>query len=561
MDQYYTADLPSPKAHPGFRELQDRKFSDTSPDPYENSLSLLEGYPSTKFSGIDNPAFRNSTPEPTSPLPTSNERSLYANHLIFDTSRSSSSREAPARIAYSGNKRMQKYATTRQVPVYFEPWGGLGNRSFYRSQSLGPNTVPISQIRTYMGSSVGSHVPNGGAGGAFVPSDEDAGITFFDLVTDKVSSYQYRPGEEVSGTINIVARKGLAIRFVELVVSGKGHVVIRKTPDALPQTIRETYLRKQKYVIGSGDYRLTSFLTPGHYASKFKIQLPKDLPSTLKYKDLRNGFSFDVAYVITARICDDLHPVKGFTSQSRVRVLRSKQIHFNVQRSFDLASISESRIPLSHTEQVYLSCAHEEPAVVSVNLERAVYLAGDDIRLQLHVSLPSSQRLKEIKCVLHGQVTLEPRQEPVVMTMAHVVSKDEHESPKAAYDVIIPTQTDLLTSYHLGGSQIKVAYYLTMKVKFTPAGGKMIFKVPVVLGPCAEPIYAEKTSSRKMIPIFTGASRFPHFSQREPPKNHFLQARSLSAPPMTPTRKVVTTYNNGVFSRCFLCCCPGFGKS
>ena len=98
-------------------------------------------------------------------------------------------------------------------------------------------------------------------------------VAFFDIETDKVSSYMYRPGEEVSGVVTLVIRHTMEIRFVELVVTGRGQVVFRQPEGMsgkLGRTTKETYLYKRTYVIGSGDEAWSSLLTPGTYSSKFR---------------------------------------------------------------------------------------------------------------------------------------------------------------------------------------------------------------------------------------------------------------------------------------------------
>ena len=48
--------------------------------------------------------------------------------------------------------------------------------------------------------------------------------------------------------------------------------------------------------------------------------------------------------------------------------------------------------------QLFMSCAHTEAAIVTVNLDRSVFLAGDDVKVQLTTSLPSGQRVKVATC-------------------------------------------------------------------------------------------------------------------------------------------------------------------
>ncbi|GFR65274.1 hypothetical protein ElyMa_001943300, partial [Elysia marginata] len=81
---------------------------------------------------------------------------------------------------------------------------------------------------------------------------------------------------------------------------------------------------------------------------------------------------------------------------------------------------------------------------------------------------------------------------------------------------------------------------------------------PLTIGPCAEPIYAEKTSSRKTVPVFNRPTRFPNFtspitSQPKPARNQ--SAHAISKPEgLAPSTSVQSKYSNNCLSRFFLCC-------
>ena len=75
----------------------------------------------------------------------------------------------------------------------------------------------------------------------------------------------------MSGVIHLVVRHTVEICYVELQVTGQGHVRVTRVKDDVPVTHRENYLHKQTYVIGSSDVTWTSLLTPGHYRSKFRL--------------------------------------------------------------------------------------------------------------------------------------------------------------------------------------------------------------------------------------------------------------------------------------------------
>ena len=131
-----------------------------------------------------------------------------------------------------------------------------------------------------------------------VPERKEDAVTFFDIEMDKSPFYQYRPGEEISGAVHLDIRHNVEIRYVELVIVGQGTITVLKAKQGLPSTVRETYLRKQTFVIGTGDAAWSSVLTPGHYLSRFRFRLPKNLPSSIQHDDLSSGFTMDVNYFI-----------------------------------------------------------------------------------------------------------------------------------------------------------------------------------------------------------------------------------------------------------------------
>ncbi|KAK3748373.1 hypothetical protein RRG08_018215 [Elysia crispata] len=415
-------------------------------------------------------------------------------------------------------------------------------------------------------------------------------VSFFDIETDKVSSYIYRPGEEVSGVVTLIIQNTVEIRFVELVVTGRGHIVFRQPEGKagsmsgkLGRSTKETYLYKRTHLIGSGDDAWSSLLTPGTYSSKFRVKLPEGLPSSLRHDDVTNGMSMDISYSLKVRICDDPGPSASVRSRTStrsqgnrqiVRIVMAKQINFNVQRSFDLSMVPGAAAPFSHTEQLFMSCAHTEAAVVTVNLDRSVFLAGDDVKLLLTTSLPSGQRIKEIVCSLQEHVTLDPRREPIIILLTRMLRKDpgqltgrptdqEPSGAQEALEVTIPTQTDLVSPFSLGSSKTRIEYFLEISLKFSRSGGKLAFKVPLTIGPCAEPIYAEKTSSRKIVPVFNRPTRFPYFTSpttAQPQPTRSQSARIIvSQESLNTSKNVQSKYSNNCLSRLFLCCASTTG--
>lgn len=233
---------------------------------------------------VDNPAFR--TPDPYTISSSSLPDSYSANHLIYR--RNNEDNIADANKNYFG--------TSGKSSIYLQQFSSLSNSLDLRS-SL-PYTIGPGFRR-------GNNIPNGNLGYSQTIGRQTSAnfftkktnfdtasrlpykrfgktskfrftsvkhncISYFDIETDQGSNYYYQPGENITGTININVLKSLEIRFVELIVVGQGQFTKRKSSSGFPQTVRETYLYKEKCVIGTKDSHYGSVLPPGRYTSKFR---------------------------------------------------------------------------------------------------------------------------------------------------------------------------------------------------------------------------------------------------------------------------------------------------
>lgn len=233
---------------------------------------------------VDNPAFR--TPDPYTISSSSLSDSYSANHLIYR--RNNQDNIADANKNYFG--------TSGKSSIYLQQFSSLSNSLDLRS-SL-PYTIGPGFRR-------GNNIPNGNLGYSQTIGRQTSAnfftkktnfdtasrlpykrfgktskfrftsvkhncISYFDIETDQGSNYYYQPGENITGTININVLKSLEIRFVELIVVGQGQFTKRKSSSGFPQTVRETYLYKEKCVIGTRDSHYGSVLPPGRYTSKFR---------------------------------------------------------------------------------------------------------------------------------------------------------------------------------------------------------------------------------------------------------------------------------------------------
>lgn len=93
---------------------------------------------------------------------------------------------------------------------------------------------------------------------------------------------------------------------------------------------------------------------------------------------------------------------------------------------------------------------------------------------------------QEIVCQLQELITLGPKHEPVLLTLSKIVRKNPNlttggrlanHAGEDSFSLTMPTHTGLVSPYSLGNSTIKFGYFLLVELKFSPAGGKLSFKV------------------------------------------------------------------------------------
>lgn len=468
-------------------------------------------------------------------------------------------------ISYKNNQVI-RYGTTKSIPDNTHIHHNHDHRTFTSDTShmltngqgtaskrlYASNSRKSAPIKTPpVSASVGSNFKR-----TVLERKEDS-ITFFDIEMEKSPFYQYRPGEEILGSVHMDIQRNVEIRYVELLIEGRGTVSVVKTRQSLPSTVREMYLRKHTFLIGIGDAAWSAVLSPGHYMSKFRFCLPQNLPSSISHDDLSSGFTMDINYFIKARICDDVgsSSIRSTSSINHlVKVLLTKKQPFYVQRPFDLNVIPSVTEPVTHTEDIYVSCAGNNRVVVTLYLERAIFLAGDDIKLQLAASIPHSQHIKFISCRLQQHLKLDKQRDMTTFTLSTVERTDPQSMSQVqgevSYDVTLPTQMNLVTSFMQDCSMVRLTYTLAIEIRFSPAGGTLSFIIPLGIGPCAEPIYAEKISSRKAVPIFNRPTRFPCFSPSAQKGPLQVDRSSKSSQSIN----VVTKYSNNIWAKCFLCC-------
>lgn len=226
------------------------------------------GWPGHRHTGTDNPAFRMTDPY-TIPIDSLNDEFTSSNlmygHVNGDPHFSSTLVQDNNVFKAKG----QKYATTRHVPVNGTLFKSIrANGTLKQPQTLSRSSAPAGSgypfgtvTRNYIASLDNPSRHQQG-------SKKRACISFFDIETDRVSSYQYRPGEDITGKVTIMIRKTVEIKFVEMIVTGYGKLTIGKSE--FPYTTRETYLHKEKCIIGTREASMSAVLTPGRYTTQFR---------------------------------------------------------------------------------------------------------------------------------------------------------------------------------------------------------------------------------------------------------------------------------------------------
>ncbi|ESO94408.1 hypothetical protein LOTGIDRAFT_175442 [Lottia gigantea] len=370
-------------------------------------------------------------------------------------------------------------------------------------------------------------------------------------------------GEEISGTVIMDLSKSLEIRYLELVVVGVGNASLTKTGKLFTQ--QENYMYKRTCVIGNNETKWTSLLTPGKYVSNFHFHLSKDVPSSMDYDEQYSGLRFNVSYFIKARLIDSSR--KSVASKKHKKAhqksLLSYRLDFKVLRPFDVNMLPDVNLPINHMEEVALACGKGRTATIGLALDRSVFLAGDDIRLQISLAVPASRKIKEIICGLQQHVSFQTPGQRASYTLVQLQNKNPEETAvvtiesnmkTSSYEVVIPTHNDILTSFNYGCNILKVTYSVKTLIKFSQGGGKLNLAMPIAIGPCAEPIYYEKSAFKKAVPVFKRPVRFPCFTPASRNSSFYSQEQSSQS-----SRKinVVTKYQVSPFGRIFLCC---FGR-
>ena len=390
-----------------------------------------------------------------------------------------------------------------------------------------------------------------------IPDRKEYCFSQFAIEMDKPDRECYSPGEIISGKIILEVNTKVEIRFVELLIVGLATIHFGKNDPHHGQNSPEVIINKRSYIMGTPDGRWNSVITEGKYVSKFKFILPNDIPSSIKYENKEHGFSFEIGYLVKARICDELGSSSTRSTHSintLVKVLLSRKHAFFVRRPFDIHAIPNAMKPVNHTEFINLNCLPIalDSAMVRLSLDRSVFLAGDVIRVQLSTTPGTARKIKHLTCQLQQRMTSSVKPK-ATYALAQI---DEHEPEgvivkqpnvrnTVSFDFMIPTHSQYIPTYLQGCKLIKVSYYVTMMVKFNACAGQLMLEAPIAIGPCND---TQNVDQLRAVPVFNRPIRFPHFSKDN---NGKVQNGTIHSG--VPGNQVTSEHKQG--GRSFLRCC------
>lgn len=355
----------------------------------------------------------------------------------------------------------------------------------------------------------------------FLSDRKEYYISQFAIELDRPEHDTYMPGDFLTGRVLLEASASIEIRFVELLIIGVAHVHFAKNDPNLAKNGQEILINKRSYMMGTPDGRWNSVITAGKYVSKFKFRLPNHLPATVKYESKEHGFSFEIGYLVKARICDEIGSASTRSTHSinnLVKVLMTRRFPFMIRSHFDIHSIPRALQPVSHSEYVNLSCLpiFLNTASLVLSLDRAVFLAGDDLRVKLTTTAKTASKIKSLICELHQRVqtNIKVRQNFTIMQIHEQnpegLQFQQNSRSYVVFEFTIPTRSQFVSSFLQGCSLARVTYAIVMTVRFKGCGGILFLECPVGIGPCADPMSPRETGA---VPVFNRPKRFPHFSK------------------------------------------------
>ena len=423
--------------------------------------------------------------------------------------------------AHHTKPKRQRMATVKAIPrdnvVRTVKGYHVGNNVTVRGHNTGH---AIRQLKQRMSA---FDVPDGGFKRTTVINErKEYHIQHYGIEIDKPEADVHIPGDYLSGRIMLETTASIEIRFVELLIVGIATVHFSKNDPNLAKDSQEFVLNKRSYVMGTPDGRWNSVITAGKYISKFKFRLPDHLPATIKYESKEHGFTFEVSYIIKTRICDEMGSASVRSTHSTnnyVKVLLSRRFPFVVKRPFDIHSVPNSLQPVSQAEHVNLGCLpiFFDAASLTLSLDRAVFLAGDEIRVKLTTNSKTAKRIRSLTCELQQHVfsSIKTRQMySIVQIHEHAPEGFEYTNngkSLSLFEFILPTHSQFIPSFYSGCKLVKASYTIMMTVVFTSCSGQVFLECPVGIGPSMTVNKQGQVASA--VPVFVRPKRFPHFSR------------------------------------------------
>lgn len=346
-------------------------------------------------------------------------------------------------------------------------------------------------------------------------------ISEFAIELDRPDMEAYSPGDYLTGRIILEALSNIEIRFVELLIVGLASVHFGKLDPNTAKSSQEVLVSKRSYVMGTPNGRWNSVITAGKYVSRFKFKLPDNIPSTIKYESKENGFGFEVGYLVKARVCDEMGSSSTRSTHSTnnyVKVLLTRRFPFMVRQPLDIHINPRAMQPVSQSEFANIGCLplFMNNNAVTLTLDRALVLAGDDIRVKLTTPTSTARKIKSLTCDLQQRIvsSVKSRQMFTVIQVYEQEPEGLHYKQKSLnltlFEIIIPTHSQFIPSYLSGVKLVKASYAVMMTVKFKSCSGKLFIECPIGIGQSADPIISNGTNA---VPVFNRPMRFPHFSR------------------------------------------------
>ena len=345
-------------------------------------------------------------------------------------------------------------------------------------------------------------------------------ISNFNIVWE--SNENLNPGDEISGKVVMDVWSTVQIKYVELLVIGRGNVRVFSSSTIFVEKPRsEVYINKRIQLIGpkNGGYFVT--LPPGRYISAFKYTLPDEIPPSVHQNEMGRGVVFDISYYVQANVCDNVGSKLSSAIPNMTKIIKAVRKPFTVIMPYDWKSFPGATEPIVHKEQVSLMCSsNHDPTCVTFNLSRGVYAVGDAITILTQVHCPERRRVQSIKAELEQQLTFDKNTLGKYSQTLVSAQDDRHlrifigqeHTMRSQFKLHVPK--NIVPSYLPNCHLLKIEYNMKITVSFKKLGGKLVIWVPLMIMPYGP----EESFGSSKGPIFN--KRVMKFHQHSMQANH-----------------------------------------